>query len=787
MPIWRLARPARRTNSPFRVNRGLGFIPLENRWLPATLTVGPNIDITRLPDNQSESSIAANPTNPLHVVAIANNLDFDGGSTFCRSTDGGVTWTSSTITNGDGFGVIGFGDGELTYDKFGNLYVVFLDDVGDGDIDCTVITSTNDGQTFSVVGSPITGNLDQPKIATGPGTTAGSASVWVSCQGTSGEIDAAGAQVTGLGAIGSFSTPVAIPGSSGGNFGSIAVGPNGQVLIAYENPTDGSGPAGIFTNIDPDGAGTQPFGVTRLATNTEVGGFRAIPAQPNRTVDAEAFLAYDRSGGVHNGRVYLVYTDAPSISSSDLNIFVRYSDDNGTSWSTPVRVNDDTGTNSQFFSGIAVDQTTGNVAVGWFDARNSSGNNSVEYFVTASIDGGNTFLPNVQVANALSDGRSTVVNDSNEFGDFYRIDFVNNVIHVVWADNSTDVTGNPDNNGSLDIASASITLSGAGGGGGGGTGTTIPTAFVGTDAGVAATVRLVNMTTNAVMFQVAPFGGSFTGGVRVARGDVNGDGTPDLIVAAGPGGGPHIKVYDGATHAVIYSYYAYTASFTGGVFVASADVNGDGKADIITGAGPGGSPHVRVFSGADGSLLTQFFAYSSSFRGGVSVAGGDINGDGKADISTGAGPGGGPHVKVFSGADDSVLRSYFAYDATFRGGVVVAAGDVNGDGMADIITAPSTKGTNVKVYSGVTGNPTVSFTAKIGNSTVGQLTSDFTSYQSDARIAAIDFNGDGLDDIIVVPGAGAVPEGQVFDAVTATSLDSFSAFGLGFLGGVFVG
>ena len=90
-------------------------------------------------------------------------------------------------------------------------------------------------------------------------------------------------------------------------------------------------------------------------------------------------------------------------------------------------------------------------------------------------------------------------------------------------------------------------------------------------------------------------------------------------------------------------------------------------------------------------------------------------------------------MKVFSGEDDSVLRSYFAYDATFRGGVVVAAGDVNGDGMADIITA-STKGTNVKVYSGVTGNPTVSFTAKIGNSTVGQLVADFTSYQEQQTV-----------------------------------------------------
>src|SRR5439155_20991422 len=171
----------------------------------------------------------------------------------------------------------------------------------------------------------------------------------------------------------------------------------------------------------------------------------------------------------------------------------------------------------------------------------------------------------------------------------------------------------------------------------------------------------------------APLGATFTGGVRVARGDVPGDGVPDLIVAAGPGGGPHVKVYDGATGTQTASFFAYNGAFRGGVYVAAGDVNGDGFADIITGAGPGGGPHVRVFSGKDGTLLREFFAYGANFTGGVTVAAGDVNGDGKADIITGAGPGGGPHVKVFSGADGSVLSSFYAFAPTFTGGVFVAA------------------------------------------------------------------------------------------------------------------
>jgi hypothetical protein len=140
------------------------------------------------------------------------------------------------------------------------------------------------------------------------------------------------------------------------------------------------------------------------------------------------------------------------------------------------------------------------------------------------------------------------------------------------------------------------------------------------------------------------------------------------------------------------SFMAYDPAFLGGITVASGDVNRDGFADVIVGPGAGGGPHVRVFSGFDGSELMSFMAYDPGFFGGVTVAAGDANGDGFADVIVGPGAGGGPHVRVFSGMDGSELLSFFAFDPGFTGGVRVAAGDVNLDGQVDIFitTGPGT-------------------------------------------------------------------------------------------------
>jgi fibronectin-binding autotransporter adhesin len=278
---------------------------------------------------------------------------------------------------------------------------------------------------------------------------------------------------------------------------------------------------------------------------------------------------------------------------------------------------------------------------------------------------------------------------------------------------------------------------------------------------------------------VQPYPSTFKGGVRVAVGDVNGDGVPDVITAPGPGFASLIGVFDGNTGkrlpGSIGNFLAFPF-FQGGVYVAAGDVNGDGNDDIIVAPDAGMPPIVLVFDGKSGEILRSFFAYSSFFTGGVRVAAGDVNGDGKADIITGAGPGGGPHVKVFNGVDLGLLKSFFAFNANLAGGVYVAAGDVNGDGRADIVAgAGPGGGPNVSVFDGGSNQLLHSFFA-FGPAFTGGV-----------RVAAGDVNGDGKADIITGAGPGGGPHVIVFNSQNRNVLHSFFAYDPSFHGGVFVG
>jgi hypothetical protein len=258
-----------------------------------------------------------------------------------------------------------------------------------------------------------------------------------------------------------------------------------------------------------------------------------------------------------------------------------------------------------------------------------------------------------------------------------------------------------------------------------------------------------------------------------------------LVPGAGPGGGPHVRGFTPAGGATATSFHAFHAAFAGGVFVATGHLGlGAGQAEIVAGAGPGGGPHVRVF-GADGTdLSVSFMAYDPAFGGGVRVAVCDLTGDGRAEIVTAPGPGGGPHVRVVTVADGraSVLAEFLAYDRTFVGGVFVGCGDVDGDQVGEIITgADAGGGPHVRVWR-LTGGTVVER---------GSFMAYAPAFGGGVRVAALDVDGDGQAEIVTGPGPGGGPHVRVLRLRPRTgvvdSVLDFSAYAPTFSGGVFVG
>jgi hypothetical protein len=271
------------------------------------------------------------------------------------------------------------------------------------------------------------------------------------------------------------------------------------------------------------------------------------------------------------------------------------------------------------------------------------------------------------------------------------------------------------------------------------------------DATKAAEVIVYDGGNFSILLDGAPFF-SYTGGARVALGDVDANGRPDVVTGSGTNASSTILAFDDSSGTFIYGFGAFDAAFTGGVYVATGDVDGDGHADIVVGAGAGGSPVVAVFSGTDHTLLAKFFAYDAGMASGVRVATGDVNGDGHADIIVAPGPGSSPVVRVFDGVSGLKIDEFYAYAPAATNGVFVAAADVNGDGRADIVTGADAGGAPiVNVFDGASHALLQSFVAYPAN------------FAGGVRVAAGDVDGSGKPSIATATGPGVPVEIKVFD------------------------
>ncbi len=292
---------------------------------------------------------------------------------------------------------------------------------------------------------------------------------------------------------------------------------------------------------------------------------------------------------------------------------------------------------------------------------------------------------------------------------------------------------------------------------------------------------------------ITPFPG-FTGQVRVATADFTGDGVADFVYATGPGRAD-LRVVDGATGADLLAaitYSPYESSFTGGLFVAAADIDHDGVAELVVSPDIGGGPRVQIFSLTAGTLVQKdnFFGIDDpTFRGGARVAVGDLNGDGMPDLDVGEGDGGGSRVALFDGkgllqhhgSPIKLTGDLFAFpdNPDFRGGVFVAAGDVDGDGVAEMAFG-----------AGDGGGPRV-LLARLNGEHLADFFSDDATFRGGAHIAIKDSEGDGIAELIVGSGTGTGDKVQIFSGLGlsgfGTPSQELSPFGKVLPNGVYVG
>jgi hypothetical protein len=285
----------------------------------------------------------------------------------------------------------------------------------------------------------------------------------------------------------------------------------------------------------------------------------------------------------------------------------------------------------------------------------------------------------------------------------------------------------------------------------------------------AAPTKLIDGATLADLRAGSPFDATFNGGVRTAAGDLTGDGVADIAVAMASGGGL-VRVFDGATMAEIQSGFPFGGDFSGGVALAMGDLDGDGRSDIVAGHASGGGT-VRAFSGNDYQPLLAETPFGAAYAGGVNLAAGDLDGDGRADVvvaqATGA------QISVISGVTRTVTATFAPYGPS-AAGLFVAAGDVNGDGRADIVVAPASGQLPLLVYDLHTQLPIASF-LPYGTASPGGV-----------RVAAADLTGDGLAEVITAPGPGHAPELRVFAGATLALLSSRLIYPANHTAGTFV-
>lgn len=400
-----------------------------------TLT-GPNVRVTQLGGaSESETAIAVNPTNPMNLIVGA----ICGGDCAYSSLDGGQTWTqtrfTAPFTSGGDPAVAFCGDGSAFYVELGFGFV------GGANYrtGLFVYKSTDGGQTWSLPQTILdhTGTLsfvtDKPWIACDSTGSAFNNRVYVVYSDRAGSLASGIMRVKRSADSGAtWSAPVVVSPAAQQNQGFLAIGPSGEVYVAWDWVPPGGYNAGTI-RFDKSTNGGVSFG----ATDVDAATFTGIDADPNFRRLTYPTMAVDLSSGPRRGTIYIAWSDQRS---GDPDILLTRSADGGATWSPPVRVNDDAVGNGaeQWAQGLTADPD-GRVIVSFSDRRRFIGGSRYEVWGAISRDGGQTFDTNFLIADTPSQVPFPMF-----LGDYDGVAATSDHLYATWADQRPGLTDAPD-------------------------------------------------------------------------------------------------------------------------------------------------------------------------------------------------------------------------------------------------------------------------------------------------------------------------------------------------------
>lgn len=419
-----------------------------------SLVGGTNINVSNDSNaHQSEMTVDINPTNPLNLAGFSHHIGSHNEIDVFYSSNGGSTWSTTRIDDGsvgtdDGLGSGVRFDPSIAYDAAGNLYVAY-GHWGSTNTRLVVARSTNGGSTFTqftVVDNlpnySIWPGLDKWHLATGYEPNQQGNAIVVAYDQLATENGFLDQRVVVSGSRDSgatFTTPLVInDGSIGANrrsgefFADPALGPNGEFYVTWHDATNGT----IKFDVDSDGlwTGTNNFGTdSTVVTMNQSLAQTYVPAQPGRGIYTGPVLDVDCTGGTYDGRLYLTYVDVASGNSlPDSDVFMIYTANGGTSWSSTITVEGCSGTD--ILPWVDVDQTTGSVNVIYYTTDNDpSANNEVDVRMASSFNGAASFGVRTDLTSAMSNAGASGY--SGDFLEYIGLAVHDGTIHGLWSDN----------------------------------------------------------------------------------------------------------------------------------------------------------------------------------------------------------------------------------------------------------------------------------------------------------------------------------------------------------------